>query len=244
VWADARDFGWDNRSRRRWTSLAAFVIEIGIAAGLWLLPLLDPQAAPRLRPIESLPVLAALAGRAGPAPAHPQGLVVRTIGHSALTPRQVPSELPNFNPTDVAPPAELFGGGYGTEGDPGSKGLGNLLSEGLGTGSGAYLAPLNPPPSNHPPRISHSMEGRLIHQVLPEYPPLAKQARCEGAVLLRAVIDREGKIENLQVLAGHPLLVAAAVRAVQQWRYRPYYLNEQPVEVETYIKVEFRLSAQ
>ena len=88
------------------------------------------------------------------------------------------------------------------------------------------------------------MEGSLIHPVQPEYPPLAKQARVEGTVVLRAVIDREGKIENLQVLSGHPMLVAAALKAVQQWRYRPYRLNEQPIEVETLITVHFTLSGE
>ena len=85
------------------------------------------------------------------------------------------------------------------------------------------------------------MEGSLIYRVQPEYPPLAQQARIQGTVLLHAVIDREGKIENLQVLGGHPLLVKAALKAVQQWRYRPYYLNGQPVEVETEITVHFTL---
>jgi protein TonB len=86
------------------------------------------------------------------------------------------------------------------------------------------------------------MEGSLIDRVQPEYPPLAKQARIQGTVLLRAVIDREGKIENLQVLGGHPLLVEAALKAVRQWRYRPYYLNGQAIEVETQITVHFTLS--
>ena len=86
------------------------------------------------------------------------------------------------------------------------------------------------------------MEGSLIHRVQPEYPALAKQARIQGTVLLRAVIDREGKIENLQLVSGHPMLAAAAMKAVRQWRYRPYYLNEQPVEVESLITVHFTLS--
>jgi len=86
------------------------------------------------------------------------------------------------------------------------------------------------------------MEGNLIHRVQPEYPPLARQARVQGTVVLRAVISREGKIENLQVLNGHPLLVQAAMDAVRQWRYRPYYLNNEPVEVETQVTVNFTLS--
>jgi protein TonB len=71
---------------------------------------------------------------------------------------------------------------------------------------------------------------------------LAQQARVQGIVLLRAVISKQGKIENVQVISGHPLLVKAAMDAVQQWRYRPYYLNSEPVEVETQVTVNFTLS--
>ena len=86
------------------------------------------------------------------------------------------------------------------------------------------------------------MEGNLIHRVQPDYPPLARQARIQGQVVLRAMISREGTIENLQVLSGHPMLVQAAVDAVRQWRYRPYVLNGEPVEVETQVTVNFVLS--
>jgi protein TonB len=86
------------------------------------------------------------------------------------------------------------------------------------------------------------MEGNLIYRVQPQYPALARQARVQGAVILRAVITREGKIANLQVVSGHPLLVQSAMDAVLQWRYRPYYLNNEPVEVETQVTVNFTLS--
>ena len=86
------------------------------------------------------------------------------------------------------------------------------------------------------------MEGNLIERVQPQYPSLARQARIQGTVLLSAVISRDGKIENLQVLSGHPMLVQAAMDAVRQWRYRPYYLNNEPVEVETQVTVNFTLA--
>jgi len=86
------------------------------------------------------------------------------------------------------------------------------------------------------------MEGNLIYRVQPQYPPLARQARVQGIVVLRAVISRDGKIENLQIINGHPLLVKSAMDAVRQWRYRPYYLNNEPVEVETQVTVNFTLS--
>ena len=86
------------------------------------------------------------------------------------------------------------------------------------------------------------MEGNLIRRVQPAYPPLARSARIQGQVVLAAIISKEGTIENLRILTGHPMLVHAAVEAVSQWRYRPYILNSDPVEVETQITVNFSLS--
>jgi protein TonB len=85
------------------------------------------------------------------------------------------------------------------------------------------------------------LEGSLIRKVQPLYPPLAKTARIQGAVVLFAVISRAGTIDNLRVLSGHPMLVPAAIDAVKQWQYRPYILNHEPIEVETQITVNFVL---
>jgi protein TonB len=88
------------------------------------------------------------------------------------------------------------------------------------------------------------MEGNIILRIQPNYPSIAKQARIQGEVLLRAMISRDGTIENLQVLSGHPMLASAAVEAVRQWRYRPYVLNGEPEEVETEVTVKFVLSGE
>jgi protein TonB len=93
-----------------------------------------------------------------------------------------------------------------------------------------------------PFRKSNMLEGSLIRRVQPVYPPLAKSARIQGPVVLAAVISKGGTIENLQVLSGHPMLVKAALDAVSLWRYRPYILNGEPVEVETQITVNFILA--
>jgi len=125
---------------------------------------------------------------------------------------------------------------HGT-GDPNARGT---VSDSV-LGSDQVLPPPPPPAVRHPP-VSRMMEGNLIHRVQPDYPPLARQVRVQGLVVLRAMISREGTIEDLQVLSGHPMLVKAAVEAVRQWRYRPYELNGEPVEVETEVKVNFVLS--
>jgi len=93
-----------------------------------------------------------------------------------------------------------------------------------------------------PRRISSGvMEGLLILRVLPVYPAPARTMRIAGRVELQATISRDGTIDNLRVVDGPALLRAAAIEAVRQWRYRPYLLNGEPVEVETTINVDFRL---
>jgi protein TonB len=103
-------------------------------------------------------------------------------------------------------------------------------------------APPPPPLPTRPLKVSHWAEGNLIYRVQPFYPPIARQARVQGAVELRAIISKTGAIENLVVVSGHPMLSAAAIEAVKQWRYRPYLLNNEPIEVETEITVNFVLS--
>ena len=80
-------------------------------------------------------------------------------------------------------------------------------------------------------------EANVLRRVEPAYSPLAKQARIQGDVVLRVVINQQGEVENLVVLSGHPLLVQAAIDAVKQWRYRPYLLDGKPVEVETTVTI-------
>jgi protein TonB len=83
----------------------------------------------------------------------------------------------------------------------------------------------------------------VLHRVQPTYPPLARTARIQGNVVLAAVIGKDGAIQNLHVLSStSPLLVQAALDAVKQWKYRPYILNGEPVEVDTQVTVNFTLS--
>jgi periplasmic protein TonB len=78
--------------------------------------------------------------------------------------------------------------------------------------------------------------------VQPVYPPIARNVHVQGAVVLAALIGKDGTIENLRLMSGHPMLVPAAMAAVSQWRYRPYILNGEAIEVETQITVNFILS--
>ncbi len=90
-------------------------------------------------------------------------------------------------------------------------------------------------------RPSVVLEGILVKRVEPVYPQLAKITHVEGQVVLHAIIDSEGRLVNLKANSGPPMLMAAAIDAVRQWRYRPYILNGMPIEVETQITVNFSL---
>ena len=85
-------------------------------------------------------------------------------------------------------------------------------------------------------------QAKLLKQPKPVYPPLAKQARIQGTVRFNAIIGKDGTIQNLNVVSGHPLLIPSATEAVKQWVYQPTLLNGEPVEVVTQIDVNFTLT--
>lgn len=95
------------------------------------------------------------------------------------------------------------------------------------------LKPLEVPPE--------SVQTLLIKRVEPIYPPLARQARIQGTVILDVTINKPGDASDTKLVSGHPLLAPAAIDAVKRWKYRPYRLNGQPVEVETRAQVNFTL---
>ena len=105
------------------------------------------------------------------------------------------------------------------------------------------MAPPPPRPVQQRIRQGGSVQAALlVNKVQPVYPPLARQTRISGTVRLHAIISKAGTIQSLEVMSGHPLLVRAAMDAVQQWRYKPTLLNGEPVEVDTTIDVIFSLN--
>lgn len=92
-------------------------------------------------------------------------------------------------------------------------------------------------------RVSQSvMQGMVVRKVQPEYPADARAEHIQGEVQLKATIDKEGNVANLQLISGHPVLAPAAIEAVRQWKYRPYLLNGEAVEIETTVTVNFALA--
>jgi len=236
------DSPWADRSRRGWTTLVSFALQAVALGGLLLLPLLYTQALPQFQLIAAL---MAPTPPPAPPPTGPTRNTRQTTSNmasdgSVIAPRFVPREILHVDEPNAPPPVDI--GSLGVSGGTGNSMVRNGVLDSIGRELSAIVPPPPPTPSVHPPRVSRMMEGNLIHRVQPQYPTLARQARVQGVVVLRAVITREGKIANLQVVSGHPLLVQSAMDAVLQWRYRPYYLNNEPVEVETQVTVNFTLS--
>jgi protein TonB len=236
------DTPWTDRSRRGWTTLVSFAMQAAGVGGLLLLPLLYTQGLPQLQLMSSLVAPAPPAAPPAPAPAGDSRQATSNVssdGH-VIAPPSVPRQILNIDEPIAPPPVDLNGLGVsGGTGDPTAR---NGVLNSIGNGFRAFVPPPPSTPSAQPPRVSRMMEGNLIYRVQPQYPALARQARVQGIVVLRAMISREGRIENLQVISGPPLLVKSAIDAVLQWRYRPYYLNNEPVEVETQVTVNFTLS--
>ncbi len=229
---------WAEHTRRSWTTLTSFALQAVLTAILLLIPLIRPIALPFLKPL-AMPVL--LAPPPGPPPSAQshaiEHLAESNLAHGVLImPRTIPTHIRDIQ--EESGPPQVMSGQYVF----GSTGAGSPegILHSLGNSSAVPVPPL--PAVAHTPRVSHMMEGNLIRRVQPEYPPIARSARIQGQVVLAAVISKEGTIENLRALAGHPMLVHAALEAASQWRYRPYILNNEPVEVETQITVNFSLS--
>ena len=236
------DSDWSNHSHRGWTTLVSFAVQ-GLAVGcLLLLPLLYNDGLPKLALLA--PLLAPAPPPAAP-PCHharvrPRLRKAIMMGDRLMSPHADPTCSDHADGHRAATCPMIDPSALGVRhglGDPHARRY--CARFGIGTPTSCCLR-LRPPSITL--RLSRMMEGNLIHRVQPDYPALARQVRVQGLVVLRAMISRDGAIENLQVLSGHPLLVPAALDAVRQWRYRPYVLNGEPVEVETEVKVNFVLS--
>jgi protein TonB len=138
--------------------------------------------------------------------------------------------------------APVIGSGFGPGSMPGS-GIGDGESVPGGSNSDERLLPPPPKPKLEKPRPMSEgvMEAALLNKVQPQYPVAARWMHIAGAVRLQAIIGTDGRVRDVEVLSGNPILAQAALVAVREWRYRPTELNHEIVEVETEITVNFIL---
>lgn len=223
------------RTNQKYTTTISFVIEAVIVGFMILLPLLITEALP-LHQLSSFLVAPPPPPPPPPPPAAApvQKVIQREIVNGELrTPSKIPKAIKMIK-EEEAPATGLVGGVVG--GVPGGQ-VGGVV--------GSIISSSAPPPKVATPqklRVSQGVaEGNLLRKIEPQYPQMAKVAHIQGDVILAATISKSGTIENLHQVSGHPILVQAAMEAVKQWRYKPYLLNGEPVEVETTIKVSFKM---
>jgi len=156
-----------------------------------------------------------------------------------VAPKAIPKEVKIIK--EEAEPPDMGNVGV-TGGVPGGVPGGQAGGVIGGIIGGVVGGPPPPKPKTRTVVGGNVMAARIINRVQPVYPPLARQTRIQGTVKLHAIIAKDGTIQNLEVIAGHPLLVQAALDAVRQWRYQPTLLNGEPVEVDTTIDVIFSLN--
>jgi periplasmic protein TonB len=230
-----------NLARRSWATVTSFGLQAILIGLLLLLPLLKTVGVPLTRRTVPVPISAGNPNP-GPAPIHPhRGLWTQIVSTPArfVAPGQIPRTI---EMTDGNPTAPAFSAACTGICDPSVVATGpGIVGFPIPLSGTRLVMPAAPPKPTHAFRTSSMLEGSLIRRVDPVYPSLARNARVQGSVVLFATISTAGMIENLRVLSGHPLLVSAAIDAVKQWRYRPYILNGEPIQVQTEITVNFVL---
>jgi len=231
------------KTKRGWTSIVSFVLQFMIIGVMVLIPLIFTEALPKTVTLGFL--VAPPPPPPPPPPAAAPVKVVKVIQTDIVngqlrTPTKIPKKVEMIKEEEAPPPVMASAGVVG--GVPGGVPGGSM---GGVMGSILSSTPVAVPKIATPQRVRVSAgvtAGLLVRKVNPAYPPLARQARIQGTVILQAQISKTGEIENLQLVSGHPMLAPAAIEAVKQWKYRPYLLNGEPVEVETQVQVNFTLA--
>jgi len=227
--------------KRFGTTVLSFVLQVFLICVLILIPLIYTDALPK----QQLMTFLVAPPPPPPPPPPPAAAPVRVVKVASemvsgqlRTPTKIPSKVAMIK-EEEAPP-DLGAGGV-----PGGVPGGIAGGSAGGVIGGIISATAALPKVATPQRVRVSQgvsNGLLIRKVQPTYPPLARQARIQGQVVLHAEISKEGTIQNLQLISGHAMLAPAAIEAVKQWRYKPYLLNGEPVAVETEVIVNFSLS--
>jgi protein TonB len=241
------------RKRRTWSTLLSFVLQLFLIGLLLLLPLWFTDVLPKQQLLTLLEAPPPPPPPPPPAASTPSTAkvvkVTSNIANGRLrTPSRIPSKVQMIKEDEAPPPVATTGGVAGgvPGGIPGGQ-LDGVIGGIISSGSSLAVVPRlsQPAPAVQRVRVSQGViKGLLSYRVEPAYPPLAKQARIQGVVVMTALIDKGGNVQNLQVVSGHPLLAPAAIEAVKQWRYKPFLLNGQPVEVETTVTVNFRVRSE
>lgn len=228
------------KTNKPWTVILSMLFQTAFLAVLILIPLIYTEALPKT-------MMATLLVAPPPPPPPPPPPIAQVVhvkpqvhlmdAGKLVTPKVIPKDIKIIKEDAPDMSAGMTGGVVG--GVAGGQ-MGGVIGGVIG---GVGAAP--PPPKPTQTRIRQGgnvTAAKLVNKVQPQYPPLARQTRISGTVRLHAIIGKNGQVEQLEVMSGHPLLVQAALDAVRQWKYQPTQLNGEPVEVDTTIDVIFSLN--
>src|ERR1700739_872760 len=229
------------KTNKRWTIFVSLAFQTLFVAILILIPLIYTEALPKT-------MMATMLTAPPPPPPPPPPPAATPVVHvkpqvhlmdagKLVQPKVIPKDVKIIKEDAPDVNAGMTGG------VPGGVAGGSMGGVIVGVIGGMGTAPPPPKPVQQRIRQGGSVQAALlVNKVQPVYPPLARQTRISGTVRLHALISKTGQVEQLEVISGHPLLVRAAMDAVQQWRYKPTLLNGEPVEVDTTIDVIFSLN--
>ena len=226
------------RARNHWAAVGSVTLPSLVLLALVVIPMFHTDALPERETLTMLYVPpAAEAPGVARLPAPP------STSRNTPTTMRIPSAV-HMTQEAPSPPVDTAGGLVG--GVPGGVvgGIpGGVFSDLLRSTDRAPVLAKTPAPPLTRIRVPAGITAaNLVYDVAPKYPPEAGRARIEGTVVLWAVIGKDGTVKDVRVERGLPALVQAAIEAVRQWRYRPYLLNGEPVEVDSQITINFTLS--
>jgi protein TonB len=244
----------ENATRKASSVFVSFLIQCVLVTIAVLIPLIYTESLPRTQ-LTSFLVAPPPPPPPPPPPAAAAPVKVVKVAPRQfdagrlMAPKQIPKEIAMIK-EDELPAAAATGVVGGVPGGVPGGTAGGVIGGIIGSVPTAAPPPPPPPVKEAPKPVvpkqirvgGNVQSAKLINQPKPTYPPLARQARIQGVVRFNAVIGRDGTIQNLTLVSGHPLLVPSATEAVRQWRYQPTLLNGEPVEVVTQIDVNFTLS--
>jgi len=227
------------KTRRGWTTFLSFGFQMFLLGILILIPLIYTEALPKSQMMTFL-----VAPPPPPPPPPPPAAVPKQVvrpqtelvNNQLRQPTRIPEKVKMVKEEEA--PVTSVGIVGGVPGGMQGGSLGGVLG---GIVSSSSLPPKVAAPQKI--RVSSGVAaGNLIQKIQPQYPAIAKTARIQGTVVLEATISKSGTIEGLRAVSGPPVLYQAAIDAVRQWRYKPYMLNGEPVEVGTTVNVVFTLN--
>jgi protein TonB len=224
------------KTRSKYYTLIGALFNGTLLAAMILVPLLYPEALPKTAMSAMLVAPPPPPPPPPPAPLqqpHPVRMVPQLSEFSA--PSRIPAKIHMGSDPSQPPSTDIGVQGMGGPANPAGDPMAGF----------ANVAPASVQLAT-PKKISVStgvMAGNILSKIDPAYPAIAKAARIQGTVILSATISKTGTIENLTVLSGPPMLAQSALDAVRNWRYKPYLLNGQPVEVQTTVNITFTLGS-